>query len=326
MLVTRTPLRLSIGGGGTDLPSYYERFGGFVISAAISRHVYIAVSRSFYPGYYLKYSQFELAQTLDEIRHPLFREALRLHGMEPRIDISSIADVPAGTGLGSSGAFLVGLVHALHAYKRQRISPADLAEEAVSIDMGLLAEPVGKQDQYIAAYGGIICQEYHADGTVTITPLQLSETVARELRDGLMLFFTGQSRDASDLLSDQRKRSEDGDPAMIENLHFIKDLGLRIKATLEQGDVDAYAGLMHEHWVRKRERSKSMSNARIDGCYNHAMAHGALGGKLVGAGGGGFLLFYTHERAKLRRAMIEVGLEEMDFDFDYEGSIVMARD
>ncbi|HVJ33089.1 MAG TPA: galactokinase [Terriglobia bacterium] len=326
MLVTRTPLRLSLGGGGTDLPSYYERFGGFVISAAINRHVYIAISRSFHPGYHLKYSRVEAAQSLDEIQHPLFREALRLHQIEPRIDISSIAEVPAGTGLGSSGAFLVGLVHALRAYKRQTVNAELLAREAISIDMGILGEPVGKQDQYVAAYGGITCQEYHADGTATITPLKMPETAVRELKEGMMLFFTGQSRKASNLLSDQKKRSTSGDAAMLENLHFIKDLGLRIKSALEEGDMDAFAGMMHEHWLRKRARSQGMSNDRINAAYDRGMANGALGGKLVGAGGGGFLLFFTRQRAQLRRAMADIGFEELDFSFDHDGSIVMVRD
>jgi len=325
MIITRTPLRISLGGGGTDLPSYYQRFGGFVISAAINKYIYISANRAFRDGYFLKYSKIENAASIDQVDHNIFREALRLMNIAPRIDISSIADVPAGTGLGSSGSFTVGLLQALYAYKRLPVSTRELARIANDLEMNILGEPCGKQDQYIAAYGGVMCQEYLADGSVTMTPLNVSDDTLRGLKEHLMLFFTGYSRTASELLQDQKIRSQSGDTTMLENLHFIKDLGHRIKIILEAGDLSGFADLMHEHWLHKRQRSAKTSNDRIDEIYAIARDNGALGGKLVGAGGGGFLMFFTTERQRLRAKMTESGLQEMDFDFDFDGSIVQLR-
>jgi len=325
MIITRTPLRISIGGGGTDLPSYYEQFGGFVISAAINKYIYITANRAFRDGYFLKYSKIENVESIDEIRHDIFRESLRLMGIDPRIDISSIADVPAGTGLGSSGSFTVGLLQALYAYRRLPVSTTELARLANDLEMNILGEPCGKQDHYIAAYGGIMCQEYLENGDVNMSPLGVSEDTLRGLREHLMLFFTGYSRTASELLEDQKTRSQSGDKGMLDNLHFIKDLGFRIKGILETGDLAGFADLMHEHWLHKRGRSANTSNDRIDTVYGIARENGALGGKLVGAGGGGFLMFFTEDRPRLRARMIENGLQEMDFDFDFDGSIVQLR-
>ena len=326
MIITRTPMRISIGGGGTDLPSYYRQFGGFVISAAINKFVYITINRSFRDGYLLKYSDLEDVKTYDEVRHPLFREALRLHAMEGGIEIVSVADVPAGTGLGSSGSFLVGLVHALHAYKRQPVAAETLACEAIDIEMNRLGEPVGKQDQYIAAYGGLTCQEYRPDDSVAVTPLRLSDAAVHELRDSLMMFFVGYTRQASALLQDQQQRSEQGDAQMLDGLHLTKELGYEIKGVLEAGKTYCFGELMHQHWLRKRKRSAGMSDDRIDDLYDLARNRGgATGGKLVGAGGSGFLLFHTHDRRRLRSAMTEAGVHEMDFGFDFDGSMVVMR-
>jgi D-glycero-alpha-D-manno-heptose-7-phosphate kinase len=326
MIITRTPMRISIGGGGTDLPSYYRKFGGFVISAAINKYVYISINRSYFDGYFLKYSELEHAQTYDDIRHPLFREALRLQEMPSGLEIVSVADVPAGTGLGSSGSFLVGLMHALHAHKRQPVDAETLAREAVDIEMNRLGEPVGKQDQYIAAYGGLACQEYRPDDSVKVTPLRLSDATVHELRDSLMMFFVGYTRQAAALLQDQQQRSEQGDEQMLEGLHFAKELGYEIKSVLEAGKTYCFGELMHQHWLRKRKRSAGMSNDRIDELYDLARNRGgATGGKLVGAGGSGFLLFHTHDRRRLRSAMIEAGVHEMDFAFDFDGSMVVMR-
>ncbi len=325
MIITRTPLRISIGGGGTDLPSYYESFGGFVISAAINKYVYITVNKTFRPGYLLKYAKTEHTQTLDEIKHPLLRETLRLMEIEPMVETVSIADVPAGTGLGSSGSFTVGLLHALRAYKRQKISTEELARMANHIEMTILGEPCGKQDHYIAAYGGITCQEYHPDGGVTITPLDVSEATLRDLSENLLLFFTGYSRAAAEILEDQKRKSEKGDSGMMDNLHFIKDLGVKIKERLEEGDTEGFGTLMNEHWQRKKARSESISNDHINELYDLALTKGALGGKLVGAGSGGFLLFYTLDNPKLRAAMTGAGLQEMEFAFDFDGSVVQLR-
>lgn len=325
MIITRTPLRISLGGGGTDLPSYYEKFGGFVISAAINKYVYITANRSFRSGYLLKYAKTEHVEKLTDIRHDLIREVLGSLKIESGIEIVSIADVPAGTGLGSSGSFTVGLLHALYAYKRQPISIKGLANEAYEIEMKKLGEPCGKQDQYIAAYGGLMCQDYNKDGTVGMTRLAVSDETIRDLDEHLMMFFTGYSRSASAVLEDQKSRSEKGDVGILENLHFIKKLGLKIKEMLEQGDTLAFAELMHEHWLSKKNRSPGISSGEINDLYDFARRHGALGGKLVGAGGGGFMVFYTRDRPALRRAMKEKGLQEMDFSFDFDGSVVLLR-
>ncbi len=325
MIITRTPLRISIGGGGTDLPSYYEKFGGFVISAAINKYVYISANTMFQPGYLVKYAKTEHVDTYDDIEHDLIREVLRYLKVEPYLEIVSIADVPAGTGLGSSGSFTVGLLHALYAHRRVHIGAEELTRTACAIEMNVLGQPCGKQDQHIAAYGGLLCQEYRPDGSVSVTPLKVDEATLRDLDENLMLFFTGYSRSASEVLEDQKTRSQEGDDEMLANLHFIKELGLKIKDVLEKGDTPGFAELMHEHWMHKKVRSAKITNGRIDDLYNHAREHGALGGKLVGAGGGGFLLFYTHDRRRLRQAMADEGLREMDFSFDFDGSVVLLR-
>jgi len=319
-------LRISIGGGGTDLPSYYREFGGYVISAAIKKYVYISINRAFFPGYFLKYSDIEACENYDSVKHPLIREALRMQQVSDRVEIVSIADVPGGTGLGSSGSFLVGLLHALHAYKRQPVTAQQLAQEAFDIEANRLGEPVGKQDHTIAAYGGILCQSYGTDNSVRVKPLRMSEAATLELRDSLMLFFVGLTRAASDLLQDQRAKTERQDRAIIESLHFTKQLGQEIERVLMAGEVSRFGTLMHEHWMRKRGRSTGMSSNRIDELYELALGHGgATGGKLVGAGGGGFLLFHTNDRPRLRSTMAQAGLSEMDFDFDFDGSVVLFR-
>jgi len=326
MIMTRTPLRISLGGGGTDLPSYYREFGGFVLSAAISKYVYITINKSFLPGYLLKYSETEHAMCHTEIRHRLFREALEMHNVTEPLEIVSLADVPAGTGLGSSGAFLVGLMHALHAHKREPITPELLANEAVDVEMNRLGEPVGKQDQYIASYGGLLCQEYHPDDRVTVSPLKIADQTLRELRESLMLFFVGRTRNASTLLADQKTRSEAQDAAMLDGLHFTRQLGLEIRSLLESGRTREFGSMMHEHWRRKRGRSAGMTNSRLDELYELARSKGgAAGGKLVGAGGAGFFLFYTEDRRRLRSVMAQAGLSEMDFNFDFDGSVVLTR-
>jgi D-glycero-alpha-D-manno-heptose-7-phosphate kinase len=326
MFITRTPLRISIGGGGTDLPSYYREFGGFVLSAAINKYAYVSVNRSFLPGYILKYSELEIVKTREDIRHRLIREVLNVYDVKGPIEIVSIADVPAGTGLGSSGTFLVGLIHALHAFSRNPVGPEALAQEAIEIEMNRLQEPVGKQDQYIAAYGGLLCQEYHQDDTVSVYSLKMSESSIQDFRDSLMLFYVGSTRNASSILIDQKQKSEQHDGRMLDGLHFIKQLGIEIQHVLEAGEICRFGELMHEHWLHKRGRSKGMSSSWIDQLYEVARNNGgATGGKLVGAGGSGFLLFQTNDRPRLRRVMSEAGIVEMDFTFDFDGSIVISR-
>ncbi|HEV2690245.1 MAG TPA: galactokinase [Bryobacteraceae bacterium] len=326
MIITRTPLRISIGGGGTDLPSYYRKFGGFVIAAAINKHIYVGINETFSGGYFLKYSSLEHAPSIDEIRHSLIREALRLHEVPPPVEVVSMADIPAGTGLGSSGAFTVGLLRAVHAMKRKYVDPGIVAEEACQIEIETLQQPVGKQDQYIAAYGGLACFEFQEDGQVVVNPLNISNRTLYDLEERLVMFFTGYSRNASVVLDDQKVRSEMGDQAMLDNLHYIKELGLCIKFALERGDVKRFGELMHEHWMHKRERSPGTSNEGINRWYDVGRENGAIGGKLVGAGGGGFLLFCAEDRDALRRAMQKEGLREVRFGFDHEGSKLLARD
>src|SRR3954462_4907915 len=225
MIITRSPLRISLGGGGTDLPSYYRQHSGFLIAAAIDKYVYINVHRRFVDGFLLKYSSLEEAATVDEIRHPIIREALKLAGIQERnLEITSMADIPAGTGLGSSGSFTTALLKALHALRKNLVHPAELAEQACSIELEKLGEPIGKQDQYISAYGGITCFRFLPDGRVEAAPLKISEETLFNLEDNLLLFFTGYSRAASAILKDQDSRSRLADPAMFENLHFIKEL------------------------------------------------------------------------------------------------------
>jgi D-glycero-alpha-D-manno-heptose-7-phosphate kinase len=326
MIITRSPLRISLGGGGTDLPSYYREHSGFLIAAAIDRYVYINVHRRFVEGFLLKYSSLEEAATIDEIKHPIIREALKLVDVQERnLEITSMADIPAGTGLGSSGSFTTALLKALHALKKNLVQPEELAEQACCIELEKLGEPIGKQDQYIAAYGGITCFQFLPDGRVEAAPLKISEQTLFNLEDNLLLFFTGYSRAASAILKEQDDRSKQADIAMTENLHFIKELGKRSQKALEAGELEEFARLMDLHWQRKKERSQSMSNEQINAWYDCAMANGALGGKVIGAGGGGFLMFYADDKVKLRRALREKGLTEVRFRFDFEGTRILNQ-
>jgi D-glycero-alpha-D-manno-heptose-7-phosphate kinase len=325
MIITRTPLRITLGGGGTDLPSYYERFGGLVLSAAISKHIYISSNATFTPDYFLKYSALERVERADDIEHPIVREALLMHGIEPSVEIVSMADIPSGTGLGSSGAFTVGLLRAIYAMKRDHVGAAEVAEQACHIEIHRLGRPVGKQDQYVAAFGGLKTYTFEPDGSVKVSPLQISTATFHDLEEHLLMFFTGYSRAADQVLEEQRSKSTAGDTAMIDNLHFVKELGLRSQSALEQGDCEGFAALMHEHWEHKKKRSGSMSNPNIDRWYELGRANGALGGKLVGAGAGGFLLFYTREPRRLRTALAAEGLAEVRFTFDNDGSVVLVR-
>jgi D-glycero-alpha-D-manno-heptose-7-phosphate kinase len=326
MIITRSPLRVSLGGGGTDLPSYYREHGGFLVAAAIDKYVYITKHRTFQPEIIVKYSRLERVQSVDEIEHPIIREALKLVGItDPHIELTSMADIPGGTGLGSSGSFTTALLKALHAHRKNIVSPAELAEQACDIELNKLGEPIGKQDQYIAAIGGITAFTFNQDGTVTYRPCKLSEETLFNLEDNLLLFFTGYSRSASAILKDQNDKSKKNDAAMLDNLHFTKELGFQSLAALEGGNLEEFARLMDVHWQRKKARSSGMSNDRINEWYDYAMAHGALGGKLIGAGGGGFLMFYAGDKTKLRHAMREKGLQEVRFRFDFEGSKVVAQ-
>jgi D-glycero-alpha-D-manno-heptose-7-phosphate kinase len=324
MIITRSPLRITLGGGGTDLPSYYREHGGFLIAAAIDKYVYVTVMRPFTPGIFLKYSKLEHVDEINEVQHPIIREAIRIVGFRtPQIEITTLADIPAGTGLGSSGSFTTALVKALHAHRRQLLHPAELAELACEIEIKRLCEPIGKQDQYIAAYGGVTCFTFHPDEKVDAEPLRSSIDTLLNLEDNLLLFFTGFSRSAGDILADQKARTERADADMLANLHDVKELGLRSKRALEKGDTEVFGEIMHEQWLQKKRRSGGMSNAKIDEWYELGKANGAIGGKLVGAGGGGFLMFYVEDHRRLRKAMAKEGLEEVRFRFDFEGTKVL---
>jgi D-glycero-alpha-D-manno-heptose-7-phosphate kinase len=326
MIITRSPLRISLGGGGTDLPSYYHEHGGFLIAAAIDKYIYINVHQRFVQNFLLKYSHLEEAATVEEIKHPIIREAIRLVGIQQRnLEITSMADIPAGTGLGSSGSFTTALLKALHAFKKNLVHPAELAEQACEIELEKLREPIGKQDQYIAAFGGITCFEFLPNDQVKAWPLEISEETLFNLEDNLLLFFTGYSRSASEILKEQDDKSRSCDRAMLDNLHFVKQLGLESRAALEQDDLGEFARLMDVHWQRKKARSAAMTNQHINDWYDYAMANGALGGKVIGAGGGGFLMFYAGDKAGLRRAMREQGLAEVRFRFDFEGTKILNQ-
>ena len=314
-------MRVTLGGGGTDLPSYYEKFGGFLIAAAIDKYVYITVHDTFVPDLIVKYSELERVPDAAQLKHPIIREAFAAVGMDGHsLELTSMADIPAGTGLGSSGSFTTALLKALHAHRKNLVHPAELAAQACEIEIGRLKEPIGKQDQFIAAYGGITCFKFLEDGKVEAWPLKLSKETRDELEDNLLLFFTGYSRSASAILKEQDVKSKSDDRAMIENLHFVKDLGLQSQRALESGSLAEFARLMDVHWQRKKQRSGGMSNPKINDWYDLAMASGALGGKLIGAGGGGFLMFYAGDKTKLRQAMAKAGLAEVRFRFDFEGT------
>ena len=324
MIIARSPLRITLGGGGTDLPSYYHDHEGFLIAAAIDKYVYVTVMRPFSEAIYLKYSELEHVASVGEVKHRIIREALLMQNLRtPQIEITTLADIPAGTGLGSSGSFTTALLKALYAHRRQLIHPRELAELACQIEIDRLGEPIGKQDQYIAAYGGLTCFTFHKDGSVNAVPLKISMDTMFDLEDNILLFFTGYSRSASDILKDQDTRTQSNDDEMLKNLHFVKELGYRSKDALETGNVVNFGELMHEHWVHKKQRSKGMSNLKIDEWYELGLKNGAVGGKLVGAGGGGFLMFYATDRNKLRHAMSKAGLEEVRFSFDFEGTKVV---
>jgi D-glycero-alpha-D-manno-heptose-7-phosphate kinase len=324
MLIARSPLRITLGGGGTDLPSYYRQHEGFLIAAAIDRYVYVTVTRPFISGIYLKYTQLESVRDPGEIQHPIIREAISLLNFKtPQIEISTLADIPAGTGLGSSGSFTTALLKALHAHRKRLIHASDLAELACHIEIDRLGEPIGKQDQYIAAYGGITCFTFRRDDKVIAEPLSLTMDTMFDLEDNLLLFFTGFSRSAGAILKDQDSRTQQSDDDMLQNLHYVKELGYRCRTALESGQPALFGELMHEHWQHKKRRSQGMSNPRIDEWYELGIQNGAVGGKLVGAGGGGFLMFYASDRNKLRHCMMRAGLEEVRFRFDFEGTKVL---
>jgi D-glycero-alpha-D-manno-heptose-7-phosphate kinase len=320
VIFSRAPLRISLGGGGTDLPSYYREHGGFLVSGAIDKYVYMLTHTVFQRRYRMKYSELEEVDEVSQIRHPILREALARHWRGNPLEIASVADVPAGTGMGSSGAYTVCLLKGLAQARQTSITAGALAEAACEIEIDVLGEPVGKQDQYVAAHGGICAYTFNPDDSVEVEPLELEPGVLRRLRDQLLLFYTGEARSASHVLADQDERSKAADQQMLDNLHATKDLGRRSYDLLRKGDLDAYAELMHEHWENKRRRSPGMTDEHIDRLYTLARRSGCLGGKLVGAGGGGFLLVYAKQPEDTRQAMAAAGAFELAFEFEFGGA------
>jgi D-glycero-alpha-D-manno-heptose-7-phosphate kinase len=328
VILARAPLRISLGGGGTDLPSYYEHHGGFVLGAAIDKYVYLIVNRPAADTLVrVKYSRSEEVQSATEVEHDLVRPALALMGIDRNIEIASMADVPAGTGLGSSSTYIAALLLALHALGRRSIPPHSVAELANHVETDMAGHPVGKQDHYMAAFGGITCLDIGMDGTTKATPLGISLSTIEELEGRLLLFFTGLNRSASPILLEQQQDTLAGDADVLTSLHLTKELGLRIRDALEEERLDDFGTMMHEHWEHKKRRSAQISSSWIDRCYTLARDAGATGGKLVGAGGGGFLMLYCRPEVKsaVRTAMAAQRLREMPFRFDFEGAKIMVN-
>jgi D-glycero-alpha-D-manno-heptose-7-phosphate kinase len=326
MIIVRSPLRISLGGGGTDLPSYYSKKSGFVISAAINKYVYVTITRPFRPGVYLKYSSIEKISHIDKIKHPIIRETLREEKLfNKSLEITTLADIPSGTGLGSSGSFTTALIKAIYFDQKKIISGKKLAEKACKIEIDILNEPSGKQDQYISSYGGVNSFKFQKNGDVKIEPLKISEINLSKLESNLLLFYTGFTRESKKILITQAKGSINTNSGMIKKLDKIKEIGIKISSLLKEGNFEEFAEIMNEHWMQKKKRSNLMSNTKIDSLYEGGLKNGALGGKLVGAGGGGFLMFYANDKEKLKNYFMKRNIEEVEFKFEFEGSKIIME-
>lgn len=327
MIIARSPVRITLGGGGTDLSSYYSKYGGFLIAGAINKYILISANQHFFPTYKLKYSDKEETTKIDEIKHNLFREAIRLVDIPPMIELTSMADIPDKSGLGSSGAFLVCLLRVLHAFKQETVSKKHLAEEACKIEIEILKEHVGKQDQYASAFGGVTAFTFNKNGIVEVEPIKFNTETYRELEQNIILFYTGINRSASSILKKQDMKTKQDDQKILDSLHKIKDIGLKTKKAFDQGNIDKFGEYLHEHWNIKKGLSDKISNPFIDKCYNLALENGALGGKIMGAGGGGFLMFYhngtSEEKRNLIKALTKLDVPLMNFRFDNEGAKIL---
>ncbi len=327
MIVARAPLRFSLGGGGTDLPAYAARFGGFVVSAAVDKYVYVCANPRFQRSLRLSYSKTEIVDDVGKIEHPIFREALRMLGIEHSLELVSIADLPAESGLGSSGSFTVALLAALHATRGEFLGARELAERAAEIEMKRLKEPVGAQDPYIAAHGGVTAFTFHPGGGVDVERVPTSPEITDELERSLLIVDSGALRPARVVLGEQGARIEALDADVVEGMHRVKEIGHEVRDLLVRGDLDRYGELLHEHWTRKRRFASGMTDPSIDATYEAARAAGAIGGKLMGAGGGGFFMFYV--RPEHRRAVTEAvarrGLSPLRFRFEPAGARIVAN-
>ena len=321
MIITRSPLRITLGGGGTDLPSYYKKYGGFLISAAINKYIYTSILEPYAEGIYLKYSKREKVNSIDRVSHPIIREVLKkFKHNSKRIEITTLAEIPAGTGLGSSGSFTTSLLKCMYLFNKKNISKHQLAELACDIEINKLKEPVGKQDQYIASYGGLKVFKIDKKGKVNVSSLKINKKTKSKLQNNLLLFFTGYTRSSSLILKKQDTETKNKKLQILNNLKEIKNIGILSKKLIENNDLYQFGKLLDHHWKIKKERTHSMSNKKIDYIYNDALNHGALGGKLVGAGGGGFLMFYAKNPNNLRKRLRKYGINEVKFQFDEEGT------
>lgn len=327
MIITRTPLRIPVGGGGTDLPEYYSRFGSHLITAAINQHIFVFVQRWFENGIKVTYSRTEIVSCVDEIQHPVAREALRFVNVVNNIEILSMAELPSNTGLGSSGAYTVGLLNALHAYAGRQLTTHDLAELACHLQTNVLKEAGGKQDQYAAAFGGFIIMDIDRDGRVTIKPLEIQPDIVEELENNTLYFYTGIRRSSVELQSRHSEALRRGDKNPIDSLHRIKEIGHQIEDALTRANLDGYGQLLHTHWETKHRISSDMSPSLVDHAYAKARDAGVLGGKLVGAGGGGFLMLYcpNGKKTNVRHTMRAEGLQEVKLRFESSGSKVLLH-
>ncbi len=327
MILSTAPMRITLGGGGTDLESYYSKYGGFLIAGGINKYCTIIANRRFVNTIRISYSEMENVNCVEEIKHRIFKTTLEFMDVKEGIELHSIADIPARSGLGTSSTFTVALLNALHTYKKDYINQKQLADEACHVEIDLLGEPIGKQDQYMAAFGGLTCLTFYKNGDVYVEPLQVKADVIDQIESNLLLFFTGKERDASEILSEQDEKSKSDDPHIINNLHTVKDIGLQTRRYLEAGDVDMLGELLHTHWETKKKRSKNMSDPFIDECYDLARKKGAIGGKLVGAGGGGFLMFYcaNGHKSSLIESLQNRGLKWERFHFDFSGAKILVN-
>ena len=327
MIITRTPFRVTLGGGGTDLPSYYEKHGGFIFSFALNKYMFITVKRPFADRLIrLKYNISETVEKLSELKHDIARECLTKLNITDSIDVVSMADIPAGSGLGSSSSYAVGLLNALHTMKREYIPLHDLAEEACDIEIYRLKKPMGKQDQYLATFGGFSVLEIDTKGNVKVRRAKISDLTIQGLNRNLLSFYTGVQRKNVGILARQSKSTEKNDKQVLESLHYIKESGYKILDIVESGNITELGHMFDEHWKHKKRLAKGITNPHFDKIYDTAKKNGALGGKITGAGGGGLIRFYCEEsQSKRRKAMKDAGLKEMRFDFDYEGTKVLVN-
>jgi D-glycero-alpha-D-manno-heptose-7-phosphate kinase len=327
MIVSRAPVRFSLGGGGTDLPSYSREHGGFVVAAAVDKFVFVCVAKRFSEDIRLAYSESETVKSVDQLRHRIFRTALQMTNLTSGLELHSLADVPANTGLGSSSSFTVALLNGLHAFKREFVPAEALAREACRLEIDELKEPIGKQDQYIAAYGGISALTFRPDGSVEVERLPLREEVIDDLESNLVIYYSGVERAASSVLKEQAKTIVENKDAAVQRMHRIKELGYETKRILLSGQTDTYGEMLHEHWTNKRKLAANMSDSAIDEHYDAARKAGAIGGKLMGAGGGGFFMFYVRasDRRRVQETLAARGLRPLRFRFDFDGARIMAN-